>query len=156
MVIYRIQARPSAAADPLRRPPEKILARCDEQQHHFCDKRAPKLRIVVTAGRGGSWYLRNFVAPRNCGTADTIQHAVRSDDARNASRQHCRYVAWCPDGLLTRYTYQERLPARQAQIIRQNLSLNDFNDGMPSVSFKNGSAYTGRAGARYSERSARE
>src|SRR5471032_153418 len=36
----------------------------------------------------------------------------------------------------------------QAQIIWQNLSLNDFNDGVSSVSFNNGNTYTGRVGVR--------
>jgi outer membrane autotransporter protein len=36
----------------------------------------------------------------------------------------------------------------QAQIIWQNLSLNDFNDGVSSVSFNNGNTYTSRAGVR--------
>ena len=36
----------------------------------------------------------------------------------------------------------------QAQIIWQNLSLNDFNDGVSSVSFNNGNTYIGRVGVR--------
>jgi outer membrane autotransporter protein len=36
----------------------------------------------------------------------------------------------------------------QAQIVWQNLSLNDFNDGVSSVSFNNGNTYIGRFGVR--------
>ncbi|MDP9155183.1 MAG: autotransporter outer membrane beta-barrel domain-containing protein [Pseudomonadota bacterium] len=36
----------------------------------------------------------------------------------------------------------------QAQILWQNLSLNDFNDGVSSVSFNNGNTYIGRLGVR--------
>ncbi|CAN7668347.1 autotransporter outer membrane beta-barrel domain-containing protein [Caballeronia sp. LjRoot29] len=36
----------------------------------------------------------------------------------------------------------------QAQVIWQNVSLNDFNDGVSSVSFNNGNTYTGRLGVR--------
>ncbi|KQR74758.1 transporter [Burkholderia sp. Leaf177] len=36
----------------------------------------------------------------------------------------------------------------QAQIMWQNLSLNDFNDGVSSVSFNNGNTYIGRLGVR--------
>ncbi|MDB5784420.1 MAG: autotransporter outer rane beta-barrel protein [Caballeronia mineralivorans] len=40
----------------------------------------------------------------------------------------------------------------QAQIIWQNLSLNDFNDGVSSVSFNNGNTYIGRLGVRVQRR----
>ena len=48
----------------------------------------------------------------------------------------------------SRYTYRVSLRLRLAQIIWRNLSLDDFNDGVSSVSFNNRNEWTGRVGAR--------